>query len=174
MGIKKAKRARAYGGEEKLKGEDNVQASPNYKARSRCKLHQRGEQRSRRSTFEDIYSLPLQGYLPSNERSRSRFFDLTKGGERKRRELEHTGEKKSSRVKTMFKLHQITRQDQDASYISGVLHVLYVCNFICFQKLIVIIKKEKILSMRNLLSSSKHEKQKFYPSHGEYPDIPFV
>ncbi|GJT36072.1 hypothetical protein Tco_0926491, partial [Tanacetum coccineum] len=41
MGRKKAKRARAYGGEEKLKGEDNVQASPNYKARSRCKLHQR-------------------------------------------------------------------------------------------------------------------------------------
>nr|GEW64812.1 retrotransposon protein [Tanacetum cinerariifolium] len=49
-------------------------------------LWNKGEQRSRRSTCHDIYSLPLQRYQPSNESPRSRLFDLTKRGERKQRE----------------------------------------------------------------------------------------
>ncbi|GJW37817.1 zinc finger BED domain-containing protein RICESLEEPER 2-like protein [Tanacetum coccineum] len=54
----------------------------------------KGEQRSRGSTYIDIYFLPLQRYLPLTERSRSRLFDLTKGGEGKQRARAYRGEDK--------------------------------------------------------------------------------
>nr|GEW48599.1 hypothetical protein [Tanacetum cinerariifolium] len=52
------------------------------------------EQQSKGNTCTDIYSLPLQRYLPSYARSRSFIFYLTKGGEVKQRELNLIGEDK--------------------------------------------------------------------------------
>ncbi|GJZ36794.1 hypothetical protein Tco_0582985 [Tanacetum coccineum] len=52
------------------------------------------EQQSRGSTCQDIFSLPLQRYQPSNERLRSCLFDLKKRGEGKQIARAYGGEYK--------------------------------------------------------------------------------